>query len=547
VHAARPHLLPSRHILLCALLCVAVGCQWSDSRPPAPPPAAPSGPPSLFPTPLDLSQGTTLTVALPLPPAPDFLPLPANSPPDPLLALLPAPHPPIDPCLSTAAALYAAYHPPSPAPEPPLTLLEFLLRSAGCLDSSASVRLFYTTEDGTDGLRAHLQHLSEALSTASFVGLGRAPAPAPYQWTWALLLVDRRFKLLTPLPRTCAPGDTLRAQVEVSDNLKNVELIVMDTSLHLTRTPISTYGSTPINLSIPCTHPPGELWIELLGRGNLGPEVIFQAPIHVGTSPPSTWSGERLQEDPQYTKNPEAAELYMLTLLNEDRRKHHLPPLILDPYLSQIARAHSQEMRDRNFFAHTSPTSGDLSDRLALARYRVRSSTENIARNTSITDAQRGLMQSLGHRINILDPAITHVGLGVAIDPTTPKPLLHITQNFAKPLPPLDLPTFQTQIRSLIPPHLTPPATLSEIAQRAASQIQTHGQFSPPTLNPILQKWLSEAQIPYRSFTLQYQTLLEPQDLTFPTSPRPPSAVAVGFSPPDPQGRFPILLLILHQ
>ncbi len=137
-------------------------------------------------------------------------------------------------------------------------------------------------------------------------------------------------------------------------------------------------------------------------------------------------------------------------------------------------------MRDHNFFAHTSPSSGDLSTRLAQQNYRVRSSTENIARNTSVTDAQRGLMQSLGHRINILDPAITHVGLGVAIDPTTPKPLLHITQNFAKPLPPLNPPLFQAEIRNLIPPHLSPPTALSAIAQLAASHIHNNGGlFSP--------------------------------------------------------------------
>jgi len=43
--------------------------------------------------------------------------------------------------------------------------------------------------------------------------------------------------------------------------------------------------------------------------------------------------------------------------------------------------------------------------------------SENLARNASLEDAHRSLMRSLGHRQNILDRGVDHVGIGVATEP----------------------------------------------------------------------------------------------------------------------------------
>ena len=105
----------------------------------------------------------------------------------------------------------------------------------------------------------------------------------------------------------------------------------------------------------------------------------------------------------------------MVDLINRDRGVHGLPSLALDPSLSAIAKAHSQDMRDSGYFAHVSPSAGDLSQRLHRAGYGARFSAENIARSTSLFEATESLMQSLGHRANILSREAQALGVGVVL------------------------------------------------------------------------------------------------------------------------------------
>jgi hypothetical protein len=62
--------------------------------------------------------------------------------------------------------------------------------------------------------------------------------------------------------------------------------------------------------------------------------------------------------------------------------------------------------------------------------------SENVAMHGTIEGAQKGLMNSPGHRKNLLDPEVTLVGIGVFRDA---EGQLYITQNFLRPLPEIDL------------------------------------------------------------------------------------------------------------
>ena len=102
-------------------------------------------------------------------------------------------------------------------------------------------------------------------------------------------------------------------------------------------------------------------------------------------------------------------------LLNSDRSRYNLPALIIDPALSSIARVKSQDMLTGGYFAHTSPTYGDVRDMLTHFGYAYIAAGENIARYGSIEKAQAALMSSPGHRRNILSTAYQKVGIGIAL------------------------------------------------------------------------------------------------------------------------------------
>lgn len=108
----------------------------------------------------------------------------------------------------------------------------------------------------------------------------------------------------------------------------------------------------------------------------------------------------------------ESAEARMLELLNEDRVDQGLPPLRPDPELQQVARAHSRDMLERGYFAHVNPDNEDPFDRMRDAGVRFSKAGENLALAPNARIAQDGLMESPGHRRNILDPGFRRVGIG---------------------------------------------------------------------------------------------------------------------------------------
>lgn len=116
-------------------------------------------------------------------------------------------------------------------------------------------------------------------------------------------------------------------------------------------------------------------------------------------------------------------------LLNSDRARYNLSPLVIDPELCRIARIKSEDMRDNQYFAHTSPTYGDVRSMLAQFGYSYTAAGENIAHHATIEKAQAAFLSSAGHRKNIMSTAYTKVGLGVAIDA---KGYVYLTQIFAR-------------------------------------------------------------------------------------------------------------------
>jgi uncharacterized protein YkwD len=106
-------------------------------------------------------------------------------------------------------------------------------------------------------------------------------------------------------------------------------------------------------------------------------------------------------------------EQRMLDLVNQERAAAGLRPLVADPELTEVARRHSADMFARGYFAHDTPEGRDPFDRMRDARANFLTAGENLALAPTLPLAHTGLMNSPGHRANILRPQFGRVGIGI--------------------------------------------------------------------------------------------------------------------------------------
>jgi uncharacterized protein YkwD len=107
------------------------------------------------------------------------------------------------------------------------------------------------------------------------------------------------------------------------------------------------------------------------------------------------------------------AEQQMFQMVNLQRVAQGLDPLIFDNSLRDVARAHSDDMFKRGYFSHYTPEGLSPFDRMAKAGITYQYAGENLALAPSTALAMQGLMNSPGHRANILSPNFHRVGIGV--------------------------------------------------------------------------------------------------------------------------------------
>jgi len=120
-------------------------------------------------------------------------------------------------------------------------------------------------------------------------------------------------------------------------------------------------------------------------------------------------------------------EAEMLHMLNEERIKEGLEPLEADDEMRVVARKHSHDMFSRGYFSHISPEGNAPSSRMREEGVRFLVSGENLALGQTLLICHNGLMNSPGHRANILHRSYGRVGIGIL---DGGKHGLMITQNF---------------------------------------------------------------------------------------------------------------------
>ena len=106
-------------------------------------------------------------------------------------------------------------------------------------------------------------------------------------------------------------------------------------------------------------------------------------------------------------------EKKMLDLVNQERAAAGLRPIVADPELTDVARRHSADMFARGYFAHDTPEGLTPFDRMRQSNVSFLTAGENLALAPTLQVAHTGLMNSPGHRANILRPQFGRLGIGI--------------------------------------------------------------------------------------------------------------------------------------
>ena len=116
----------------------------------------------------------------------------------------------------------------------------------------------------------------------------------------------------------------------------------------------------------------------------------------------------------------EATQSYeeeVVRLVNKERASRGLSTLKHNWELSRVARYKSEDMKNKNYFSHTSPTYGTPFQMMKSFGISYKTAGENIARGYSTPAAVvNGWMNSSGHRANILNSSFTEIGVGYYSD-----------------------------------------------------------------------------------------------------------------------------------
>ncbi|MDT8716377.1 hypothetical protein IAI10_06880 [Clostridium sp. 19966] len=127
-----------------------------------------------------------------------------------------------------------------------------------------------------------------------------------------------------------------------------------------------------------------------------------------------------------------AQENEVIRLVNVQRSRRGLPALSKNNSLCTVARYKSQDMINKHYFSHMSPTYGSPFKMMETFGIKFSAAGENIAMGQRTpAEVMNSWMNSSGHRANILSPAYTQIGVGLAVNKSGTH---YWTQQFIRPL-----------------------------------------------------------------------------------------------------------------
>lgn len=155
----------------------------------------------------------------------------------------------------------------------------------------------------------------------------------------------------------------------------------------------------------------GDTMWKLAVKYEVGTSEIIAANRQV-SNPDLIYPGQVLNI-PQLDSKVLSYEAEVVRLVNEVRAENGLAPLTVNWELSRVARYKSQDMKDKGYFSHTSPTYGSPFQMIRNFGLSYRTAGENIARGYATPQAvMDGWMNSPSHKANILKASYKQIGVG---------------------------------------------------------------------------------------------------------------------------------------
>ena len=338
-----------------------------------------------------------------------------------------------------AAAREVAFHSAVLGSSPPESVSTFLLHSSGAPEASVARYVLHTNDDSEEVIERAIDEALDQVGAgpgALYFGVGEADTPGERHRRRIVVLTARRTFEIDSAPRFAALNDRWVMRGKLPVGFRDPVGTVLHPTGELAEVEVKTRGSS-FEVAVQTGQIAGAMHVGVDGIGASGPGKLLQLTVDVGRALPRSLTVEIAENDPSFATIDEA-ERHAVALLAADRRAAGVPRLAVDPELVAIARKHSEEMRDLEYFGHQSPQTGLAADRLRVARYRATTSGENLAKNDSLAEAEASLLASVGHRANLLSDQFTHVGVGVARSIERGQTQWYVTQLFAKRADPID-------------------------------------------------------------------------------------------------------------
>ena len=246
------------------------------------------------------------------------------------------------------------------------------------------------------------------------------------------LIFVRRGARLSRFPKQLQHGDHYLLNGSLEGHFKKPKiLIATPLAKVIEATPQLQHGMFWTTLQF--NQGEGRYTIEVQAEDNYGIQVLSLLEVWVGKKHAATHVPiRRVRPIPRPISSLDSAEERSLQLINKTRARYGLKEVRLSYNLRQQARIHSSEMSQKGYFGHHSPHRGSLSSRLKRGGVRHSIAAENIAISTSPELAHVELVRSPSHLRNILDPHVTHIGVGIHQRNAGPQPVLTFTQIFAR-------------------------------------------------------------------------------------------------------------------
>ncbi|HEY5927064.1 MAG TPA: CAP domain-containing protein [Kofleriaceae bacterium] len=317
------------------------------------------------------------------------------------------------------------------------SVVEFAMQRNGIIEPSPYLLIVW---DDISNLATIVEQLkprfSEILADGATARVGVGAAKRKSDGTGAIVFALQASGVsTTPIPRSVAAGGAFAIDAVVDTRYRDPELFVTRDNGNTERLPINVGKQGAFKAEVACGKNTGKQQVEITASDASGSTVLANFPVWCGVDPPLTITIEPTHDD-DVVVSAEEAEKRLLALMNRDRQAAGLAPLMWDDRVTAVSRAHSEDMRKTKTVAHISPTTGSAADRTRAAGIKTAVVLENVARAYGVGEAHAGLMNSPGHRANVLASAATHVGIGVILgDEVSGRREMFLTQVFIR-IPP---------------------------------------------------------------------------------------------------------------